>query len=47
MRLEDITPEMIELAKQAGIDISKLSKELTDAELEAVVGGKETFVRRR
>jgi bacteriocin-like protein len=40
MRPEELSPELIELARQAGIDVKELSKELTDAELEAVVGGK-------
>jgi bacteriocin-like protein len=40
MRPEDLSPELLELAREAGIDVKELSKELTDAELEAVVGGK-------
>jgi hypothetical protein len=40
MRREDMPAELLELAKQHGIDIENLPAELSDEELEAVVGGK-------
>lgn len=40
MRWEDLTPEMKELALEHGIELGKIDRDLTDAELEAVVGGK-------
>jgi hypothetical protein len=39
MRHEQVPAEVVELARQHGIDVQRLASELTDADLEAVVGG--------
>ena len=41
MRREDVPNELLVLARQHGIDVNALPKELTDHDLEAVVGGKQ------
>ncbi len=40
MRREDIPTELLELAREHGIDVSQIPDELTDEQLEAVVAGK-------
>ncbi len=46
MRIDQLPPEVVELAKLHGIDLEQLPEELTDENLEAVVGGKVYVVPR-
>jgi hypothetical protein len=46
MRREDLPNELLELLHQSGIDVDTLPAELTDQELEAVVGGKQRMANR-
>jgi hypothetical protein len=46
MRREDLPNELLELLHQSGIDVDTLPAELTDQELEAVVGGKQRIGNR-
>ena len=47
MQSVNLPSELLELALQHGIDLDGLSTELTDEELEAVVGGKQRIADRR
>lgn len=43
MSRDQVSTELLELARQNGIDLDKESLELNDEELEAVSGGKQSF----
>jgi hypothetical protein len=40
MSTDNLPNELLELAREHGIDLTALSTELTDCDLEAIVGGK-------